>query len=48
MVQLTEEQAQLLRTVMGAMWGQFVSEAEENGHSEEDCESLYAAVGGEN
>lgn len=48
MVHLTEEQAHLLKTVMGAMWAKFVAEAEENGHSEEDCESLYAAVGGEN
>lgn len=48
MVELTEEQAHLLRTVMGSMWGQFVIEAEDNGFTEEDCEALYAAVGGEN
>ncbi|QAX92274.1 hypothetical protein HWC07_gp022 [Pantoea phage vB_PagM_LIET2] len=48
MNQLNEEQAHLLKTVMGSMWSDFVAEAEENGFTEEDCEALYAAVGGEN
>lgn len=47
MVQLTEEQARLLREHLGANWADFVSTAESSGFNEDDCDAIYHAVGGE-